>query len=90
MSKRAIIRILFILLVTLVACTPKVSNSDDDLLAPLPTSEASTLPTLFDLLSEDTNLVFFLNGLSQVGLADDLQAGRGSPPGITISGGASA
>ena len=43
-------------------------------------SESSTasesnanLPTLLELLSEDPNLVFFFNGVSNVGLADELQ-----------------
>lgn len=33
------------------------------------------LPTLLERLSEDPNLVFFTNGLNNVGLADELQSG---------------
>ncbi len=74
MSKRAI-TLLLILCIALVACMSASPAPDDDLLAALPTSEASTLPTLLELLSEDTNLVFFLNGLDGAGLMDDLQNG---------------
>lgn len=35
----------------------------------------SELPTLLERLSEDPDLVFFTNGLSSVGLADDLHSG---------------
>ncbi len=35
----------------------------------------ANLPTLLELLSEDPNLIFFFNGVSNVGLADELQSG---------------
>lgn len=35
----------------------------------------AALPTLLELLSEDPNLVFFFNGVNNVGLADELQSG---------------
>ncbi len=35
----------------------------------------ANLPTLLELLSEDPNLVFFFNGVNNVGLADELQSG---------------
>lgn len=36
---------------------------------------SANLPTLLELLSEDPNLVFFFNGVNNVGLADELQSG---------------
>ena len=36
---------------------------------------SANLPTLFELLSEDPNLIFFANGVNNVGLADELQSG---------------
>jgi uncharacterized surface protein with fasciclin (FAS1) repeats len=35
----------------------------------------ASLPTLLELLSEDLNLIFFANGVNNVGLADELQSG---------------
>lgn len=35
----------------------------------------ANLPTLLELLSEDPNLIFFANGVDNVGLSDELQSG---------------
>ncbi len=77
--------LLLVLSAALVACAGPEPAPSDDILAPLPTTAGgggngvteadATLPTLFDLLSADPNLIFFTNGLSSVGLADEMQSG---------------
>lgn len=51
--------------------SPSNASSEDSAAA----QNNANLPTLLELLSEDPNLVFFFNGVSNVGLADELQSG---------------
>jgi uncharacterized surface protein with fasciclin (FAS1) repeats len=74
MPKRLILTILLIAFAGLGACTSAEPDSSSDVLAPLPTIDAS-LPSLLDLVSEDPNLVFFMNGLASIGLTDELLSG---------------
>lgn len=74
MPKRYPLMIIFIALIGLVACASPDPAPGGDVLAPLPTVDAS-LPTLLDLIAEDPDLVFFTNGLDNVGLTDELLSG---------------
>lgn len=87
MKKSLFSLFLLMLLTTLVACSEPEPAPGNDVLAPLPTNSAdgssdgessasdATLPTLLERLSEDPNLIFFFNGVNNVGLADELQSG---------------
>ncbi len=76
------------LLAVLAACSSSETAPGGDILAPLPTNadgedaatqsspdggSSTSQSTLLELLSEDPDLVFFFNGVSNVGLADELQ-----------------
>lgn len=82
MPKRLTIMFM-LLLISLAACTSTdATPPGGDILAPLPTSNEADAPvaaqdllTLTELIGEDPNLVFFANGLNNVGLTDDLQSG---------------
>ncbi|MBK8901157.1 MAG: fasciclin domain-containing protein [Anaerolineaceae bacterium] len=82
MFKRLLVGV--IMLVLLAACTNTENSAPGgDILAPLPTAAETdspaegdpALPTLLERLSENPDLVFFANGLNNVGLADELQSG---------------
>lgn len=80
MQKRYVF-IWIILFGGLIACTSNEPITENDNLAvteenvvgAAPTTNP-TLPTLLELLAEDPNLVFFMNGITSAGLADDLQS----------------